>query len=186
MRLNKQLIQDELLIVRCQQGDRQALEDLVRLYEKRLLYYIRRLVSNEQDAWNILQDTWLKVLRSIDRLKDPRLLTVWLYHITRNTIMDYRRGKYADILRFQQDDVVPDFPDDEAPMSFENAQLVHHALGQLLPPHREVLTLHFLEGLPLEAIAAIINTSIGTVKSRLFYAKQNLKKQIEKEMHNEK
>lgn len=186
MSLNKRVIQDELLIVRCQQGDRQALEDLVRLYEKRLLYYIRRLVDNEQDAWNILQETWLKVLRAIDRLKEPKLLTVWLYHIARNTIMDYRRGKYADMLRFQQDDLMPDIPDDTASMSLENAQLVHHALGQLSPPHREVLTLHFLEELPLEAIAAIINTSVGTVKSRLFYAKQNLKKQIEKEMHNEK
>ncbi len=186
MRLNKQLIQDELLIVRCQQGDRQALEDLVRLYEKRLLYYIRRLVGNEQDAWNILQDTWLKVLRSIDRLRDPRLLTVWLYHIARNTIMDYRRGKYADILRFQQDDLMPDIPDDAESILLENVQLVHYALGQLSPPHREVLTLHFLEELPLEAIAAITNTSVGTVKSRLFYAKQNLKIQIEKEMHNEK
>jgi len=186
LRLNKQLIQDELLIVRCQQGDRQALEDLVRLYEKRLLYYIRKLVSNEQDAWNILQDTWLKVLRSIDRLKDPRLLTVWLYHITRNTIMDYHRGKYADILRFQQDDCEASLPNDSAPILIDNVQLVHHCLGQLSPPHREVLTLHFLEEMPLEAIAAITNTSVGTVKSRLFYAKQNLKIQIEKEMHNEK
>ncbi len=181
MSLNKKEIYLELLVLRCQQADRQALEELVRCFEKRLYYYIHRLVSDEQDVWNILQETWLKVIGSIGRLREPDLITIWLYSIARHTILDYRRGKYAEAMRFSLQEPSADIPEDTGSAKFENVQLVHYALGRLSPAHREVLTLHFLEELPLEAIAAIIGTSVGTVKSRLFYARQNLKNLIERE-----
>jgi RNA polymerase sigma-70 factor (ECF subfamily) len=179
--LNRKEIYLELLVLRCQQQDRQAFEELVRHFEKRLYYYIRRLVGDEQDVWNILQDTWLKVIGSICHLREPGLITVWLYSIARHTIVDYRRGKYAEAMRFCPQEPLIDIPEDMGPAEYENVQLVHYALGRLSPAHREVLTLHFLEQLPLEAIAAIIGTSVGTVKSRLYYAKQDLKKLIERE-----
>jgi RNA polymerase sigma-70 factor, ECF subfamily len=179
--LNKKDIYLELLVLQCQQRDKQALEELVRHFEKRLYYYIRRLVGDEQDVWNILQETWLKVIGSIGRLREPTLITVWLYSIARHTIVDYRRGKYAEAMRFGSQEPSTEIPEDAETATFENVQLVHHTLEQLSPAHREVLTLHFLEELPLEAIAAIIGVSVGTVKSRLFYARQNLKTLIERE-----
>lgn len=181
MSLKRKDIYLELLVLRCQQADRQALEELVQHFEKRLYYYIRRLVNDEQDVWNILQETWLKVIGSIGRLCEPGLIAVWLYSIARHTILDYRRGKYAEAMRFCPQEPSTDMPEDVGTATFENVQLVHHALEHLSPAHREVLTLYFLEELPLEAIAAIIGTSVGTVKSRLFYARQNLKKLIERE-----
>lgn len=69
MRLNKTTIYYELLAVRRQRRDQLALEELVRCFERRLLYYIRRLVDHEPDAWNILQETWLSVFESIDSLR---------------------------------------------------------------------------------------------------------------------
>lgn len=179
MRLNKTTIYYELLAVRCQRRDRQASEELVRCFERRLLYYIRRLVDHEPDAWNILQETWLSVFESIGSLRQPRLLPVWLYGIARRRVMDYRRGQYADRLSFGDESSLAETPDDRVPIECDDVQRLHLALQRLSPAHREVLTLFFLEELPLEAVAAIVNASVGTVKSRLFYAKQNLKTILE-------
>ena len=60
---DKQLLESELLVVRCQRGDRSALEDIAKLWEQPLFYYLRRLTASEADAWELLQDTWLKVIR---------------------------------------------------------------------------------------------------------------------------
>lgn len=181
MSLNRKDIYLELLVLRCQQGDRQALEELVRHFEKRLYYYIHRLVDDEHDVWNILQETWLKVIRSIGRVREPSLITVWLYSVARHTIMDYQRGRYAQAINFGMQELTVDIPENASQPEFDNVGLVHHAMQFLSAPHREVLTLHFLEGLPLEAIAAITGVSVGTIKSRLFYAKQKLKEIIERE-----
>ena len=62
---DKQRIYRELLFLRCKRGERQALEELVRDWEPRLFYYVRRLVRTEEDAWDVLQQTWTKVLKGI-------------------------------------------------------------------------------------------------------------------------
>ncbi len=181
MKLNKKSITYELLVLRCQRRDPGALEELVRQFERRLFYYIRRLVDHEHDAWNILQETWLSVFTSIGSLRQPQLLPVWLYGIARRRVMDYRRGKYADRLIFGNEDAMTAVPDDYIVIPIDDAGRIHRGLERLSTAHREVLTLYFLEEMPLEAIAAIVDASVGTVKSRLFYAKQNLRKFMENE-----
>jgi RNA polymerase sigma-70 factor, ECF subfamily len=177
--LDKTTIAYELLAVRCQRQEPQALEELVRCFERRLLYYIRRLVDHEPDAWNILQETWLSAFESIGSLRQPRLLAAWLYAIARRRVTDYRRGQYADRLSFGDEETMAEIPDDRGQIDCEDVPRIHRALQRLNPAHREVLTLFFLEELPLEAIAAIVGSSVGTVKSRLFYAKRNLKTLLE-------
>jgi len=77
----KQAIYCELLVLRCRLGRKDALEELVRTWEKPLFYYIHRLIDDEQEAWQILQETWVKALRGIKRLREPRKLPGWLYRI---------------------------------------------------------------------------------------------------------
>lgn len=67
-------IYNELLVLRCRRHDEGAMEELIRHWEKRLLYYIRRLVSDEEDAWDVLQETWVKVVQQIGTLRQPRSL----------------------------------------------------------------------------------------------------------------
>ena len=81
---DKQAIYYELLVLRCCRGQKEALEELVTSWERRLFYYIHRLVDDEQDAWIILQETWVKVLQNIKKLREPRKLPVWLYSIARH------------------------------------------------------------------------------------------------------
>ena len=74
MSRDKDAVARELLAMRCRRGDRMALEELIRTWERPLLYFIRRLVHDEADAWDVLQKTWVKVLSGISSLDDPRSL----------------------------------------------------------------------------------------------------------------
>ncbi len=178
---NKQEIYYELLVLRCKRGQKQAFEELVRSWEKRLFYYIRKLIDNEQDAWQILQDTWLKVLQKIKTLKEPKKLPVWLYSIARNTAMDHLRRRYSKEVLFEDAKQLDEVQDHDENLEFENAEQVHYALAKISLHHKEILTLFFLQDLSVDDIAEVIKIPAGTVKSRLYHAKKCLKAVLQKE-----
>jgi RNA polymerase sigma factor (sigma-70 family) len=152
---SKDEIHNELLALRCRQGRRDALEELVRTWERPLYYYLRRLVDSEQEARQVLQETWIKVLRGPPRLRRPERLPVWLYSIARKAAMSYLRSKYAEQALLIQEGNVPDVSGNSDP-SFDNAEQIHYGLSCLSLSHREVLTLFFLQDLPLEEIASVL------------------------------
>jgi RNA polymerase sigma-70 factor (ECF subfamily) len=177
--MDKEAIYNQLLVLRCRQGQQEAWEELVCRWEKPLLYYIRRMVDNEQEAWQILQETWLHVVKGIDSLKCPEYLPKWLYSLCRKQILTYYRKHHRQIQ--WQEEVANGSPscDINEDRQFENAQAVHWGLGQLKPAFREVLTLFFLQDLSIDEIAEILSVPSGTVKSRLYYARQELHKTLE-------
>ncbi len=181
MERDKDLIYQELLVLRCQRGDQAALSELVRTWERRLLYFIRRLVDDEQDAWDILQQTWLKVLRGLAGLREPRHLAPWLYRIARNNALNLGR------LRSLQRETLEDYAagsepeEDPGPRTLDDAEQIHHGLRQLALPHREVLALYFLEDMAVGDIAQVLDIPPGTVKSRLHHARRALRAVLEKE-----
>jgi RNA polymerase sigma-70 factor (ECF subfamily) len=181
MQADKDLIYQELLVLRCQRGERAALAELVMTWERRLFYFIRRLGSDETDAWDILQQIWLKVLRGIAGLKEPRTLAPWLYRIARNTAINHgqMRSHYRECLQDLQP--ASDIEDDPGPRHLDDAEQIHHGLLQLALPYREVLTLHFLENMTVEQIASVLEVPDGTVKSRLYHARRALRDVLEKE-----
>ena len=181
MARDKDQISAELLVVRCRLGERTAWEQLVRDWEPKLLYFVRRLVDNESDALDVLQQTWLKVLKSIGTLEDAAALPPWLYRIARNTAFNQRRveSAYRAALDEERNHVLHESEDQTAP--FEDAEQVHYGLALLPLPQREVLTLYFLEGWNLDRIAEAIGVPAGTVKSRLFHARRALKEILSKE-----
>ena len=76
---DKEFIESALLLTRYQRGDRSAFKGLVKLWEKSLFYYLRRLAPSEAIAWELLQETWLKTLRSLNSIREPRALPAVLY-----------------------------------------------------------------------------------------------------------
>jgi RNA polymerase sigma factor (sigma-70 family) len=174
MARDREAVARELLAVRCRRGDPAALEELVRAFEGRLLYFVRRIVPNEADGLDVLQKTWMRVLKGIGSLDDPRQLVPWLYRVARNTALSHAR------VRVPPHEPLTDHPapaDDGA--GFEDAEAVHRGLAGLTLPHREVLTLFFLEGMSVEDAAAVLGVPPGTVKSRLHYAKVALRKALD-------
>jgi RNA polymerase sigma-70 factor, ECF subfamily len=178
---DKDAVARELLARRCRRGDRAALEELIRTWERPLLYFLRRLIREEADAWDVLQKTWVRVLNGIGSLSDPESLVPWLYRVARNTALSHARSREPSC------ESLDDYPDanvtdgEKGIVEFEDAEQVHRGLLSLSLPHREVLTLFFLEDLSVEEVADILGVPPGTVKSRLYYAKQALRKVLEHE-----
>ena len=178
----KERIYLEYLVLHCQNQDRAAWEELIKLYEKRLFYYIKQIVVDENDAQNLLQETWLKAVKSINQIYEPAYLTSWLYRIAHNTTLAYLRKKHIEIgLDSCPEEALPAEAGVESSESFA-AERVHEALKSLSLAQREVLTLYFLEDLSMKEISQILDIPVGTVRSRLHYAKCALKTVLEKEI----
>jgi RNA polymerase sigma-70 factor (ECF subfamily) len=167
---DKQAILQELLVLRCQRGERPAFDELARQWEGRLLYYVRRLVASEEDAWDVMQATWLRVCRGIRSLESPDRLAPWLYQVTRCAALSHWRGYYRAHAHWEEPGNLEEVAAPEEVEPFEDAEQVHRAL-----------TLFFLEDLSQEQMAEVLGIPLGTVKSRLSYAKRALRSVLEQE-----
>lgn len=181
MSAERERLYQEILVLRCKRREKEALGELVATWERRLFYYVSRLVEDEEDAWDVLQETWFKVVLGIRTLRDSAALPMWLYRIARNTAMSHLRKRYQhkNLEEATEQALVEESEADS--FVCDDAELVHRALDQLNLPHREVLTLHFLRDLSIEETASVLDVPPGTVKSRLHYAKQALRELLEKE-----
>ncbi len=176
-------LSNAILVLSCQRRDESAFRELVNRWEPRLYYYLRRIVENENNVWDTLQETWLAVFQNIRKLQDPLKFPTWLYQISHNKAVSLLRkeNRYTQ-MTFEQK---PNYRENNNTVSVvnEKAELVHKALEKLKLAHREVLTLHFLEGFSIQEMARIIRISEGTVKSRLYYAKNELHKALKGANH---
>lgn len=169
---------EQVLILRCQIGDKDALAGLIERYQAPLRYFISRLSANPETAEDIFQDTWLTVIRRIHSLKKTDAFSTWLYRIARNKVYQRFRRK-RKLSELDENIAVPNNTENDV-FSPEDAAKVHRCLKELLPEYREVLMLRFLEQMSYEQISQVINCRLGTVKSRIHYAKLALKKEMEK------
>jgi RNA polymerase sigma-70 factor, ECF subfamily len=174
-----ELIYERLLVVRAQAGDEAAFRELVERYSPRLRYFLRKLLASEDAAEDALQDVWLDVVRHLSRLADPQALVAWLYRIAR----DRAFGRLRKSGRFEQlqdeSAVIDAAAPNDGDFSPEDAARIHAALDRLAAEHREVLVLRFLEEMTYDQIARVVGCQLGTVRSRLHYAKQALRRAIE-------
>lgn len=162
---------DELLAIRCQLGERDAFEALVNRWHGPLLGYLQRLAIDHDTAQDLAQETWLRVFRGVVRLRDPARLRSWLFGIARRAAMDRLRVKYSQGLRETLDPEA--FAAIEPDMNLEEDFATLDAGVASLPMiEREALTLFHLRELSLEQIADLTGVPVGTVKSRLFRARQ--------------
>lgn len=171
----RERIADELLVLKSQEGDWEAFEQLVGRWQERLWRHAWRLLGQEDMAWDVLQEAWIGISRNLRRLDDAGAFAGWAYQIVshkcRDRIRQERRRRkliegYWERLERRED---------------ESAQLdrqcagVREALGQLSGPDRAILALRYEEGFDTAGIAAILGVPEGTVKSRLFHARQRLR-----------
>jgi RNA polymerase sigma-70 factor, ECF subfamily len=164
----------EALLQRCRAGDQEALEELIRRWERKLFYYVQRLVEHEPDAWDILQQTWMRVLKGIGGVRDADKLVPWIYRVARNTALTHRKSLLAKDRYVDHETVVETLPESDAREEVWTAEQVHWGMEELSVHHRDALTLFFLNDLSMEEMAVVLGVSMGTVKSRLFYAKKAL------------
>jgi RNA polymerase sigma-70 factor (ECF subfamily) len=172
------LIYERVLVVRCQAGDEAAFAELVARYDARLAYFLRKLVKDRAD--DVLQDVWLDVFRHLPRLADPQAFQAWVYRIARDRAFGLlRKSQRAEVPLGETD--VPGESSDENGFDAEDAARIHAALDLLPPEQREVLVLRFIESMSYEAIARVTSQALGTVRSRLHYAKRALRNLLHRE-----
>jgi RNA polymerase sigma-70 factor (ECF subfamily) len=172
----EQLI-EQMLILRCQMGDKDAFATLIERYQRPLRYFISRLLDDAQVSEDILQETWLSVVKRIHRLRKTEAFSTWLYRIARNKVYHQLRKKKV---WSELNENIPAPDENEADVVWlEDVAKVHRCLKELRPEHKEVLMLRFLEQMSYDQIAQVVNCTIGTVRSRIHYAKRALKKEME-------
>ena len=172
---------ERVLVLRCQAGDETAFAELVQRYHARLRYYVRKLLGEASSVDDLLQDVWFDVFRALPRLADPAALATWLYRIARDRafrLLRKRRPPERPIGAFD----IADSETEEESFSAEDAARIHAALDQLPTEQREVLVLRFLEEMNYDDIARLTDTPLGTVRSRLHYAKRALRALLEGSM----
>jgi RNA polymerase sigma-70 factor, ECF subfamily len=173
-------IYERLLVVRAQAGDEAAVAELVERFSPRLRYFLRKLLSSADGAEDALQDVWLDVVRGLARLEDPQALVAWLYRIARDRA--YARLRKSRRLELPLDEAGLEEPtvESEEEFSAEDAARIHAALDELPAQQREVLVLRFLEDMSYEEIARVVDCSVGTVRSRIHYAKRALRERLQR------
>ncbi len=174
MTTQKQQIYTELLVIRCQQGEKEAFELIVKLWKKPLLVFAMRYLDQETEAWDSVQETWVSVIKGLNKLQSPSLFVSWLFRIMTNKCIDRVRKKQAEknLLRNTNTKL------ESSEISNESEPL-SQAIQRLSDEHKILIILRFGQELQIGQIAAILNIAEGTVKSRLHRALARLREILE-------
>jgi RNA polymerase sigma-70 factor (ECF subfamily) len=176
------------LVKRCQAGETEAFDELVTRYRTRIFAMIYNMVHNEQDAWDLAQDSFVKAWKSIKRFRGRSSFYTWIYRIVMNVTIDWLRKKQVKGAGVEFDDAIQLKEINPAsrtlpkadPLPYERMERtevrakIDNAIAQLSPEHRAVILMKETEGMQYHEIAEALGCSIGTVMSRLFYARKKL------------
>jgi RNA polymerase sigma-70 factor (ECF subfamily) len=181
-------VSDLDLVKRCQAGEADAFDELVVRYRTRIFGMIYNMVHNEQDAWDLAQDSFVKAWKSIKRFRGQSSFYTWIYRIVMNVTIDSLRKKqikgagaeFDDSIQLKEIDPASRTVPKPDAMPYENMQRsevraqINQAINQLTPEHRAVILMKEIEDMQYHEIAEALGCSIGTVMSRLFYARKRL------------
>lgn len=173
---------EQLPVAEAREGSVEAWELLFRRYRLPLYVYVFELVRDEQTSLDLVQEAFINAFRHLSTLRDDEKFGSWLFGIAhQQCIQQWRRQSRESELRDELASTAA--TGDEAPFDLlirEEQEAEFMKLLAALPlPQRSALLLHFVEGFSLEEIARITDTQVGTVKSRLHYAKRALRKLLE-------
>lgn len=180
--------ENALVIEGLRRHDPKILDELILLYQHRLLRYLLYLTGNRELAEDLFQETWMRVLTRGSQFNGNSRFDTWLFTIARNLVIDLRRRRPMASLEEMCDSGDDDRPfevpsQEKSPFDHfntaESGQLVADALLTLEPLHREVLVLRFHEEMSLEEIARFTRAPLSTVKSRLYRGLAALRPRME-------
>ena len=173
---------EQLPVPQAKAGEPEAWDVLFRRYQLPLYVYVFELVHDEQTSLDLVQETFIAAVRHIGGLHDDDKFGSWLFGIAhQKCIQRWRKQSRKEVLLDEIPESADEFegsPDDLLIRQEQEAEFME-LLNQLPVPQRSVLLLHFVEDFSLEEIAGITGTPIGTVKSRLHYARRALRKLLE-------
>jgi len=176
---------DSNLIKRFKEGEISAFEDIVRRYQDRICNLCRYMLQDPHAAQDAAQDVFIKAYNGLRNFRPEATLYTWLYRVAVNTCLDYRKKLRREALR--RAPLTEDLPTDEPfpeqiYTAAEARARIHLALQKLPKKLSAAIVLREIEALSYEEIAAVLHTSVGTVKSRLSRAREQLRSLLKKNM----
>jgi RNA polymerase sigma factor RpoE len=179
-------IADLTLVRRAQHDDVGAYDELVRRYQERIYATVYHMTSNHEDANDLVQETFIKAFRALKSFKGDSSFYTWVYRIAVNKTINFLKQR-KNRTHMSLNDVEFNAENDPDLVSLvsertprrdlnlsELQEKLNGAMLKLSEHHRMVVTLHDIQGLSHEEIGAIMDCNVGTVRSRLFYARQQL------------
>ncbi len=179
---------EAILIDKAQKGDIESFELLIENYQKKAFNIAYRMLGNLEDANDVTQEALVKVYRSIGAFRGNSSFSTWLYSIVNNTCIDFiRKNRKFDLIYIEQEhegtNYQIDIPDrlntpEKLLEKNEVKKIIHDGINQLNYDHRNIIILRDIQGLSYKEIGEILHISLGTVKSRISRARDNLKEII--------
>ncbi|OYY48200.1 MAG: RNA polymerase sigma factor RpoE [Methylophilales bacterium 28-44-11] len=177
---------DQVLVLRAQQGDKKAFGLLVEKYHRKLGRLLSRMIRDQAEVEDVVQESFIKAYRALHNFRGDSAFYTWLYRIGINTAKNYlvSMGRKPQVMQEIEIDDVENFDQgiemrtmdtpETALMTKEIAQTVNDTIANLPDELRTAITLRELEGLSYEDIAEIMQCPIGTVRSRIFRARETI------------
>jgi RNA polymerase sigma-70 factor (ECF subfamily) len=181
---------DDELVLKAQKGDVHAFDELVERYHGKIYGLTYNMTSNREDAEDLTQEVFIKAFEALPRFKGKSSFYTWLYRIAVNKTINYRkkrnRKRALSLDQFDQeiktDDIYHDLTAKGSPLrnlSLSELQIkLNEALQNLSEKHRTVVVMHDMQGIPHDEIAKVVGASVGTVRSRLFYARRQMQAEL--------
>jgi len=175
---------DQTLVTQAAAGSREAFDDLVRRYRRRVYNLVRALTGGDSEAEDLVQDTFVRAYRAIGGFRGDSAFRSWLYRIAVNVVHTHvarrRVRDAAFVATIRDSELVDEVPDgDDMEEAFLRRQAIDLALATLPEELRVLIVLRDVNGLKYEEIVKIVKTPRGTVESRLFRARQRLRPMLE-------
>ncbi|MEM1144545.1 MAG: RNA polymerase sigma factor [Pseudomonadota bacterium] len=176
---------EAFLVSGARSGDAAATEKLVRLLQPRLLSHAHRLLDDADGARDVTQAAWIDILRGLPRLRDASAFHVYALRIVSRKVARVIRGKQRD--RHLANDWAVTCVTEEPSLGERDADAsaVRAAMARLKPAHSATLALFYLEGMTVSEVAASMDVPVGTVKTRLMHAREQLRHVLEVDNHDQ-
>lgn len=181
---------DTRLAKLARKGDQRAFAEIVELYKDKLYHLGYRMTGNRQEAEDVVQDTFLRVFRNLDRYDENQKFSTWIYRIATNLCIDrLRKRKSVYSLDAESGDhegldgysMLPS--DDRTPeselMLSETQRIIHEAMETLPPKYKSVMVLRYMQDLSLQEISDVLNMPVTTVKTRVHRGREFMRKKLE-------
>jgi len=182
----------DMLVKMAISGDQDAYEELVRRYQPGLFKMIYQMIKNREETEDLVQETFIKAFKSLESYNNKYAFSTWLYKIAYNHSIDAIRKKKLRVfsidrpIKVKDGDVMPQICDDSSSperelMYREKKKIIHNYISLLPERYRRVIVLRHQEEYSYEEISKMLNIPIGTVKARIFRAREIIKKRLKED-----
>ncbi len=175
---------DELLVLKCQDRDTEAQGLLWKRWQPKVLKWSFDFIKDQESAYEVAQESWMSIFKGIRSLKDPSLFRFWAYRIVQRRSADWIKREQRKRAGIEEIKKSAEEVEQSADQKVDQVELMLRAIKELPESHQQLLRMFYLERTPLKAVSKILGKPEGTIKSRLFYAREQLKKKL-KELNHE-